>query len=445
MGRTADYTIKGFLYQFNLTLLKILESEENDEITVEGIIEDIDVNSNGRINAIQCKYHETKGKYTLSDLYKPILQMMVHYCANKDQNIKYTLYAFFSDEEFRKVELTIDELKSIFKTENKEYITKYISKIIRPKCSDIQNLIEKGSNTKTEKDMIASYYIENLTELNPSINIESFIERFELVLGENFEDICKKAKRELENSGLSSQDIEDLFYPNSIQQIADLSVLHSEEDRVTKKIDFIKNLKHKKRTAITRWTLELKSYKKIMDKRRMQINSRLQNNSKVVNFILDAEFIEDFDEELITFINDYNLKYNYKIELHETPMFCLDGLSKVDIDIYNLEERLYRRNISYENGIRGKHFFKDALMREPKKIPRRGSQLGWKEFSIRFTEYSNDIVDTINTFKPNILFIISEKNYEDLDTQDVEVEQLTIRNFNELRYLLKLSDNLENS
>ncbi|EPZ53342.1 hypothetical protein H477_5105 [[Clostridium] sordellii ATCC 9714] len=53
MGRTADYTIKGFLYQFNLTLLKILESEDNDEITVEGIIEDIDVNSNGLINAIQ--------------------------------------------------------------------------------------------------------------------------------------------------------------------------------------------------------------------------------------------------------------------------------------------------------------------------------------------------------------------------------------------------------
>ncbi|EPZ53340.1 hypothetical protein H477_5103 [[Clostridium] sordellii ATCC 9714] len=132
-----------------------------------------------------------------------------------------------------------------------------------------------------------------------------------------------------------------------------------------------------------------------MDKRRMQINSRLKNNSKVVNFILDAESIEDFDEELITFINDYNLKYNYKIELHETPMFCLDGLTKLEIDIYNLEERLYRRNISYENGMRGKRFFKDALMREPKKIQRRNGQSDWKEFSIRFTGYSDDIVDTI--------------------------------------------------
>lgn len=447
MGRTADYTIKGFLYQFNLTLLKILESQDNDEITVEGIIEDIDVNSNGLINAIQCKYHETKEKYTLSNLYKPILQMMVHYCENQNENenIKYTLYAHFSDEECRKEELTIDELKAIFKTENKEYISKYISKIVVPKCPNIQNLIAKDSNTKAEKDTIASYYIENLDELDPIIRIESFIEKFELVLGESFEEICEKSKSKLESSDLSGQDIEDLFYPNSIQQIADLSVLHSEEDRVIKKSDFIKNLKHKKRTAITRWTLELKSYKKIMDKRRMQINSRLKNNSKVVNFILDAESIEDFDEELITFINDYNLKYNYKIELHETPMFCLDGLTKLEIDIDNLEERLYRRNISYENGMRGKRFFKDALMREPKKIPRRKGQSDWKEFSIRFTRYSDYIVDTINTFKPNILFIISEKKYEDLDTQDVELEELTIRNFNELKYLLKLSDSLENN
>ena len=68
--------------------------------------------------------------------------MMVHYCTNKEQNIKYTLYAFFSDEEFRKVEITIDEIKSIFKTKKKKYITKYNSKIIRPKCHDINKFIK---------------------------------------------------------------------------------------------------------------------------------------------------------------------------------------------------------------------------------------------------------------------------------------------------------------
>jgi hypothetical protein len=45
MGRVADSTIKGFMYQFNLSLNEILKS--NDEVIIlEGIIEDIDVGKN---------------------------------------------------------------------------------------------------------------------------------------------------------------------------------------------------------------------------------------------------------------------------------------------------------------------------------------------------------------------------------------------------------------
>jgi hypothetical protein len=36
MSRVADYTIKGFLYQFHKTLLEILTSAADAEITVEG-------------------------------------------------------------------------------------------------------------------------------------------------------------------------------------------------------------------------------------------------------------------------------------------------------------------------------------------------------------------------------------------------------------------------
>ena len=57
MGRVADSTIKGFMYQFNLSLNEILKS--NDEtIGMEGIIEDIDKVSSSEVTAIQCKYHE---------------------------------------------------------------------------------------------------------------------------------------------------------------------------------------------------------------------------------------------------------------------------------------------------------------------------------------------------------------------------------------------------
>lgn len=41
MGRVADSTIKGFMYQFNLSLNDILKSNDGT-IRMEGIIEDID-------------------------------------------------------------------------------------------------------------------------------------------------------------------------------------------------------------------------------------------------------------------------------------------------------------------------------------------------------------------------------------------------------------------
>lgn len=43
MSRAADYTIQGFLYQFNKTALVILGAQDDDAITLEGIVEDIEV------------------------------------------------------------------------------------------------------------------------------------------------------------------------------------------------------------------------------------------------------------------------------------------------------------------------------------------------------------------------------------------------------------------
>ena len=52
MSRTADYTIQGFLYQFNKTLLEILKAPEDNSVTVEGVIEDIDILAPSETTAI---------------------------------------------------------------------------------------------------------------------------------------------------------------------------------------------------------------------------------------------------------------------------------------------------------------------------------------------------------------------------------------------------------
>ena len=74
MPRTADYTIQGFLYQFNKTVLEVLKAQEDEVITVEGIIEDIEISSPSKLSAIQCKYHESAKAFSNSIIYKPLLQ-----------------------------------------------------------------------------------------------------------------------------------------------------------------------------------------------------------------------------------------------------------------------------------------------------------------------------------------------------------------------------------
>jgi len=74
--RSANYAIKGYLYQFYKTIEQILSSSENTEVTVEGI-EDIDLNEPNAQNLIQCKYHDAT-RFAPSVVYKPIGLMLKH-------------------------------------------------------------------------------------------------------------------------------------------------------------------------------------------------------------------------------------------------------------------------------------------------------------------------------------------------------------------------------
>lgn len=77
--RQANSTIKGYSYQFNKSILEIFKAGEADEIVLEGVIEDIDIQSPTSITTIQCKYHEDK-KYQISNVAAPLLEMLCHYC-----------------------------------------------------------------------------------------------------------------------------------------------------------------------------------------------------------------------------------------------------------------------------------------------------------------------------------------------------------------------------
>ena len=126
--RQADSTIKGHLYQFNKSIYEILKAEDDESITLEGVIEDIDIQSPSSLTTIQCKYHEDK-KYQISSVATPILEMLCHYCESValGKSVSYILYAYYVENtDCVSIEAFTDFLDT---TKDKDIQCKYFHRI----------------------------------------------------------------------------------------------------------------------------------------------------------------------------------------------------------------------------------------------------------------------------------------------------------------------------
>ncbi len=436
MNREADKTIKGFLYQFSKTLNQLLQEDDTTLITVEGIIEDIDVVTPTGTKAIQCKYHESVEDFSLSNIYKPILQFLKHYSQNQtNNNIKYILYAHFPKETAGIRKLKKSDIEEILKTDNKDYVAKYVSYIKPPKDSTIQSLISKSRKTKEEKDEIFDYYKKEA--LDSAVDIDNFLkDKFLFEIGASYNELENASKSLLEIAPFTKKDIDDIFYPNAIQQIAELSILPTEDERKVCKKDFVNALRERKTTAISRWTKELANYNNLLKKRRKQLSDNLGENSRKRYFLINPENIDGFDNDIISFLQVFAEKYVSKPKLHkEIPVFCFD---KDRSYLNELVERIYSKQIEVETGYRGDKFFRDAFMRHSARIENKN----WFEFRLRLCVVSSETIMTLNNHKADDLFLINQLPPDSLEIRDMNIESLDINNLGELEFLLELKKEL---
>lgn len=398
MSRTADYTIQGFLYQFNKTALEILKAQDDDKITVEGIVEDIEVLSSTSLTAIQCKYHEASTSFTASAVYKPLLQMLKHFSDNPTTNIRYVLFAHFPMGGTTPPAVAKATLQAALATKDKE-LAKYVR------------------------------------ALPPSVNLDSFEGRFTMEFGPSYDDITKQVGKELEANGISEGDIETLAYPNAIHRIATLSVKHDAADRqITKKL-FLSDLKAIRTTAISRWTLALKTREKLLQARRKQLKVYLDKNARLRYFVIDPSSIEDYDTEIVLFITDYIDKYHFKPAHISTPILCLYANRS---EIQDIQHRLYAKGIVATDGYVGGQFERSFFFREPLSSKGAGGKVK-REFSLRILGW-DDHGKVLNDRKCDDLFIIGEPDCDALNTVDVNVERLAGATLKEIKYVMRVSN-----
>lgn len=398
MPRTADYTIQGFLYQFNKTAMEILKAQDDDTITVEGIVEDIEVTSPAMLTAIQCKYHEASTSFTASAVYKPLLQMLKHFSENQTVNIRYVLFAHFPGVGKKPPAVDKSTLQAALASRDKE-LAKHVKAV------------------------------------PPGINLDSFEGRFTMEFGPSYDEITKQVSKELGANGIPVDDIETLAYPNAIHMIATLSVKHDPADRQITKKRFLSDLTAIRTTAISRWTLALKTREKLLQARRKQLKVHLDKNARLRYFVIDPSSIEDYDTEIVLFITDYIDKYHFKPAHISTPILCLCANRS---EIQDIQHRLYAKGIVATDGYVGAQFEGSFFFREPLSSKGAGGKVK-REFTLRVLSW-DDYGKVLNDRKCDDLFIIGESDCDSLDTVDVNVERLAGATMKEIKYVMGVSN-----
>ncbi|WP_225761584.1 hypothetical protein [Citrobacter sp. Marseille-Q3906] len=390
MGRSADYTIQGFLYQFNLTLAELLRASDEAEITIEGIVEDIEVATFSGTKAIQCKYHETKEKYTASILYDPLLQMMKHFKSNPSAKIKYHLFAHFPN--IPKIVISTEDLKSALNSKNKE----------------LKTLVAEAAG----------------------VDVDKFLKVFSITVTPKYDDLMEENVKLLVDLGFNQNEVDTLFYPNAIQIIADLSIKHDEKFRKITKKYFFEELHRIRTTAISQWTLALKSRQKVLEARRKQLKENLSVNVRLRFFVIFPSLIEQFDNEIVLFIKSFIDKYHFKQAHTHTPIFVLDVPQNLFEEI---AERLIDKDVIPNLGCPVKKFSEISFFREPIVVRDK------KEFALRFIRW-DDYKNLKLKVKADDFFVIGDGDITDLDLQDVNLEVLGAEKFIEIRYMMGMSN-----
>lgn len=394
MNRTAEYSIKGYLYQFLRYLAEILAANDGTKITIEGAIEDVDIAAAGLTTAIQCKYHEQSDIFTLGKIYKPILLMLEHFSkSNNDNiNINYRLFCHFPGKTGEKT-LTEFELKTILATEGKA-----LKKIV--------------------------------ARIDNSVDHKAFLERFVIEFGPSVEDLQRAVQDSLKGRGFNGNDIEDLIFPNAIQRIVELSTSSDIDDRTVEPSAFLADLKKIRHVTFTRWTRELITKARIFKRLRNELKNGLSQNSRGRVLIFDPSNIENFDKDIVRFIKAFVQKYSSKYLHSNPPLFMVTG----NYDVGALQQRLYDAGLRCETGkVGGNAVVAKELFRAPIRTQ--------KPFKIAFhlRLAKRDQVTELPEKKPDELFLVNVTD-DVWKNEDINVHVFEIERLSELEYVLQLRD-----
>ena len=344
--RSADATILGYFYQFDHTIIRILNSASGStKVVVEGI-EDVDLLDEGSELFIQCKYYKGS-EYNHSLIKDAIAAMVVHFKGRgcpADGSLKYRLYGHYKSGQ--------DKLDPSF---------------------DASFLKDKFLTTRKTKDGNTTVEEVFTTKGITNVELELFRGALEIDLAAaSYEDQQAEIKAHLRKlfGGSSAEDADQFYYPNAINVVQTLAIDPSVSNRTITKADFIARLDRKE--ALFNWWLQQKfgrqHYAKSVRLQHFDFKTKVHPACRIVVLEFGAEFEA---KKALAMIEKIALKLSHK-ESARTPereRFCpyilLRDVASTDLAI--LKQALWDRGIHIADGFpfRDAEFDAKHLSRRP--------------------------------------------------------------------------------
>lgn len=319
--RTATDAIKGYFYQFDYAIAKLLELEKDtDTITVEGI-EDVDISTATEEIAIQCKYY-AQTEYNHSVIAKPIRLMLDHYkkvTNGTKKQINYKLYGYFQSGQ-TKLTLPIDStfLKDHFLTYTKNKVKHYHHR--------------KHSLTDTQLDDFISLLTIDISALEYQLQVS----KISTLLMKQFE--CKIFEAE------------HFFYNNALKVIKDIAVEGNIAKRKISKSEFLKKIDNK-RVLFNEWFVTYKGEAQLFAALRAQYFTGLNTSPFERFFIIEVpttNYVRAILKDLILTISEKWSKLSKREPQPFCPYIYLHGIPQQEL--FNLKQELYSENFTFIDG-----------------------------------------------------------------------------------------------
>ena len=224
--RSATATIKGYFYQFDQTIVRLLEATKHGSVMVEGV-EDIDLDDGDESAFVQCKYYEGT-EYNHSVIKEAVIHMLRHFHAAgcpSGQAFRYRLHGHYRGGQHKlTLPLTDEFLKEHFLTYTKEKQVHRVHeelKITDAQLADFRGLLDIDVNALSYADQQAK--------------------------------VCKLLASEIPEC--TSGDALTFFYPVAINVLQGLAIEADEVKRKITKDQFLKAI-NRKDVVFSAWLRE---------------------------------------------------------------------------------------------------------------------------------------------------------------------------------------------